>query len=250
MTIRLLELDVETSPNEAHVWGLRKQNIGLNQLLKPSEVICFAAKWYGKEEITFLAQTEEITKKLMVKKAWELLDEADAVIHYNGIRFDIPTLNKEFVLMGLGPPSPFKQIDLLREVRRNFRLPSYKLDYVADYFGLGRKVQHEGHELWVKCLENDSKAWIKMREYNEQDVLLLEKLYDKIKPWIKVHPNMGLYIDSDKPVCRICGSSNLVKKGKEYTQLSSYQRYKCKDCGANLRGRINEADRTNLLQGS
>jgi hypothetical protein len=101
----------------------------------------------------------------------------------------------------------------------------------------------------MKCRRGDSEAWKKMQEYNEGDVYPLEALYDKIKPWIKSHPNMGLYVDSDRPVCRICGSDKLVKKGKERTQLSSYQRFKCKSCGANLRGRINKQDRTNLLQG-
>lgn len=249
MNIKILSIDIECSPNDAHVWGLFNQNIGINQLMKPSDTMCFAAKWYDKPDIIFYAQTDEISKRKMVHKAWTLLDEADAVLHYNGIKFDIPTLNKEFLLMGLNPPSPFKQIDLYREVKKNFRLPSYKLDFVAQYFGIGAKVKHEGHELWVKCLQNDQDAWARMQKYNEEDVLLLEKLYNKIKPWVKQHPNLGLYIDSDKPICRICGCTNLIKKGKEYTQVSSYQRYKCGSCGTNLRGRLNEADRENLTIG-
>ena len=249
MNIKLLSIDIECSPNIVHVWGLFNQNIGINQIVKPSETICFAAKWYGKPDVIFLAQTDEISKRKMVHKAWTLLDEADAVLHYNGIKFDIPSLNTEFRKMGLNPPSPFKQIDLYREVKKNFRLPSYKLDFVLQYFGIGAKVKHEGHELWVKCLQNDPEAWEKMREYNVGDILPLERLYDKIRPWIKSHPNMGLYIDTEQPTCRICGSTNLNKKGFEHTQLSSYQRYKCKGCGANLRGRINKADRNNLTLG-
>ena len=247
--IKILEIDIETIANLVDAWGLFNQNIGINQIHSPSEMVCFASKWYRKDDITFLGQTDLISKRKMLHTLWKQLDEADAVIHYNGKKFDIPTINKEFILEGFNPPSPYKQIDLYMEVKKNFRLPSYKLDFVCQYFGLGSKVQHEGHELWMKIRANDKDAWRRFQEYNEQDVLLLEKLYDKIKAWIKNHPNMGLYVDSDKPVCRICGSTNLVKKGTEITNLSSYQRFKCKDCSANLRGRLNLANRNNLTVG-
>ena len=67
----------------------------------------------------------------MLEGIHKLLDEADAVIHYNGKRFDIPSLNKEFLLNGMFPPAPFKEIDLLTVARGRFRFVSNKLDYVA-----------------------------------------------------------------------------------------------------------------------
>jgi len=250
--LKLLSLDIETIPNEAHVWGLFNQNIGLNQLMKPSEVLCFAAKWYDKEEIMFHAQTDEISKRKMVHKAWTLLDEADAVLHYNGKKFDIPHLNTEFVLQGYHPPSPFFQIDLMKEVKKNFRLPSYKLDFVLQHFGIGKKVKHDGHELWVGCMQNEPESWKKMQEYNKGDVLPLERLYGKIKPWIKQHPNIGHYIKADKPMCDVCGSTNIIKNGTKLLRIGEYQRYRCNNCGRSLKGRVminNKADRDNLTLG-
>jgi len=160
-----------------------------------------------------------------------LLDDADVVIHYNGKKFDIPTLNKEFLLYGYAPPAPYKQIDLLRVVRSNFKFPSNKLDYVAQRLNLGKKVKHEGHELWIKCMNKDPLAWKKMERYNKQDVVLLEKVYDALLPWIKSHPNHNLYDDVEH-ACPSCGSSKLHRRGVNRTIGGVYQRYQCIDCGS------------------
>lgn len=247
--MKLLFLDIETSPMKVDAWGIWQQNIGINQIHVPTEVICCATKWeFQKPEF----QNMYKDGRPALKQAWDLLDECDVVCHYNGKKFDIKHLNREFIMAGMEPPSPYRQIDLLEQVKRNFALPSYKLDYVVQYFRLGKKVKHAGHELWIDCVDNnDPKAWKKMEEYNREDTVLTEKLYHLMQPWIKGHPNRGLYLeDKEKPVCNICGSEDLVKKGIETpTNLSAYQRYKCKGCGANVRGRLNVADREHLLVG-
>lgn len=50
---KVLTLDIETSPNLAHVWSLWKQNVSLSQLMQSGQVICFAAKWHDKPKVTF-----------------------------------------------------------------------------------------------------------------------------------------------------------------------------------------------------
>lgn len=166
----------------------------------------------------------------MLKKIHELIDKADAVIHYNGTKFDIPTLNKEFLIYGLSPPAPFKQIDLLKVAKSQFRFPSNKLDYVAQTLGVGKKHTNIGHELWIKCMNHDPVAWAQMEVYNIQDVYLLEKVYDKLKPWIKHHANYSLYSDNHY-VCPNCGSDSYQKRGFAYTLNNKYQRFQCKNCG-------------------
>ena len=226
--MKILLLDIESSPNTAHVWGLWQQNVSINQLMESSYVLCYAAKWLGDEEVVF-DSVHQAKPKAMLKGIHGLLNDADAVVHYNGTKFDIPTLNKEFLLHSFNPPSPYKQIDLLRVVRSNFRFPSNKLDYVAQRLNLGKKHEHEGHELWVKCMNGDKDAWKRMEQYNIQDVVLLESLYNNLRPWIRNHPNHNLF--ADDPVCPNCASTRLQKRGTSISSTGTYQRYQCASCG-------------------
>ena len=73
-----------------------------------------------------------------------------------------------------------------------------------------------------------------MREkYNINDVVILEKNYLKIRPFIQGHPNLDLYYDDSIPHCPTCGSKrlSLVPDKSFYTQAVKYQLYRC-ECGA------------------
>jgi hypothetical protein len=235
--LKILLLDVETAPNLAHVWGLWNQNVGLPQLIESGYTLCWAAKWLGEKQVHFASI--RAGKKRMAREIHRLMQEADAIIHYNGNKFDVPTLNRDFLLCGLPPPSPSKQIDLLTTVRRKFRFPSNKLAYVSNALGIGSKLKHSGHELWVSCMAGDDAAWKTMEKYNVQDVRLLEALYDKLKPWIRSHPNHGLYNPDNSQVCPKCGSENHQRRGFEHTATCSYQRFQCCSCGGWFRGARN-----------
>jgi len=234
--MKILHLDIETAPNKVYTWGLWNQNVGINQIEEAGYTMCWAAKWHGKKKLHFKSLVNG-GEAAMLKEVWELLNEADVVVHYNGTKFDIPTLNREFVLHGFTTPSPFHQVDLLKVVRQRFKFPSNKLDYVTQALGLSGKVEHKGMSLWRDCMDGDDKAWKHMEKYNKQDVVLLEDLYNILLPWIKDHPNHALYKDTDRPVCPNCGSEKVHKKGIETTKTMQYQRYKCADCGTNVRGR-------------
>ena len=173
----------------------------------------------------------------MIRRIYDLICEADAVVHYNGTKFDMPILNQEFLLDDLSPPSSYVQIDLLKTARKRFKLPSNKLDYVAQFLGLGSKAKHMGMEMWRDCMNDCPKAWKSMKRYNRQDVVLLEKVYEVLLPWIQNHPNWGHYIEGDL-ICRNCGSNKIKKNGIERSTVLPYQRYKCTECGSPLKGRV------------
>ena len=227
--MKILLLDIETAPNTAHVWGLWNQNVSINQLMESSYVMCWAAKWLDNKQVMFDSIMEN-THTNMIKSIKRLLDECDAVIHYNGSKFDIPTLNKEFLLLGLKPPSPYKEIDLLKTARSRFKFPSNKLDYVAQQLGVGKKTHHEGHELWLKCMAKDKKAWATMKKYNKNDVVILEKVYEKMVGWINNHPNHNNF--TDERVCPKCGSNHLQSRGTVCNTRFVYNRYQCQTCGS------------------
>jgi DNA polymerase elongation subunit (family B) len=236
--VKILGLDIETAPNTAHVWGLFKQNIGINQLLNTGRVMCFAAKWVGvKGPITFFSEHSNGHKRT-IKAAHALIEQADAVLSFNGERFDLPTLNREFLKYELTPPSPYHHIDLLKVAKRRFRFTSNKMDHLARELKLGNKVQHRGHEMWIQCMGGDANAWREMEKYNKQDVVLLEKLYHAMLPWIDAHPNAALYMDDpDAPTCTNCGSTNMQSRGMQRNRAHAYRRYQCQDCGTWQRSR-------------
>ena len=235
--MKLLTIDIETQPNLAYTWGLFKQNIGLSQLVVPKEMISFAAKWHGRRSVMFWS-THHNGKAEMVKAAADLLDEADAVIHYNGKRFDVPHLQTEMKLLGYHPPTPFKQIDLLDTAKKQFAFASNKLDHVTEQLGLTGKLHHGGgFELWLACMAGEEKAWNTMRRYNKQDVVTTEELYDDLLPWIKTHPHVGLYNGVEDDTCPRCGGTDLERRGYAYTDASKFQQYRCRGCGGWVRGR-------------
>lgn len=227
---RILTIDIETSPNLAHVWGLWQQNVSLSQLMQATQVICFAAKWHGEKKILF-ASDHHNGHAAMIAYAHELLDEADIVVHYNGNSFDMPHLRRELLLAGLPPPSPWKDVDLLRVVKSRFRFISNKLQNVTTELGMKGKLSHSGHDLWVRCMAGDDKAWATMRRYNMQDVRVTEELYDRLLPWIPAHPHRALYSGQEAPSCGRCGSSQLQRRGCQVTPTGRFQRFQCQGCG-------------------
>jgi uncharacterized protein YprB with RNaseH-like and TPR domain len=237
--VKVLFLDLETTPMTAHTWGLWDQNISINQILDHTEVMCFGAKWKGKDKVIFKSSHHH-GKKEMLQEIHKLIDEADAVVGWNSAAFDMKHLNREFLEAGMFPPSPTRDIDLMRAVKAKFKFPSNKLDYVAQKLGVGAKVKHSGFDLWIKCMAGNNKAWKEMKEYQIQDVELLVELYDKLLPWIPAHPNTALYDDVEGG-CTSCSSLKLERRGFAISSTGKYQRYQCKDCGSWMKGSKSEA---------
>lgn len=234
---KILAIDIETAPHTAHVWSLWQQNVGLSQLMETGRVLCFAWKWIGeKGPVQYISELDG--KGIMLDKAHALLDEADIVVTYNGKKFDIPTLNKEFLEGGYSPPAPYKQVDLYRVAKGRFRFASNKMDHLAKQLGVKTKIRHSGHELWVQCMAGDKKAWMKMERYNKRDVLILDKLYERMLPWIVGHPNVNLFktVSPVKASCPSCGSTKLHSRGYATAKSYTYVRYHCTSCGSWSRG--------------
>jgi len=238
---KILMLDIETSPNVAATWGLWNQNVALSQLISPGYTLCWAAKWIDEKKMAFCSIRSGLDT--MLTGIHKMMSDADIIVHYNGLKFDIPTLNQEFLAHGLNPPAPSVQIDLLRTVRNRFRLQSNKLDYVARHLGLEGKLKHKGMELWRGCMDGDDASWKTMEVYNKQDVKLLEKVYVAMIPWISNHPSHALFNESLNRVCPNCGSMNINKRGIYYTKTQAYQRLQCTDCGGWSRERSTMLDK-------
>lgn len=226
--MRILLLDIETSPHSVYAWGLFKQNISLSQVQETGRVLCSAYKWLGEKAVNFTSEWQQ-GKEAMLEEMYLALEEADAVVTYNGNRFDLPTLNKEFLEQGWAPPAPYKSVDLYRTMKSRFRFASNKLDHVAQQLGVGNKTEHYGFKMWLDVMAGDRKACKLMEKYNKQDVLLLEKVYNNVLPWINHHPNRSHFAGA--AVCPSCGSSHLQQRGYAASAAGRKPRYQCQACG-------------------
>lgn len=192
--------------------------------------MCFGARWHGSDKVVFKS-VHHHGKKAMLDELHSLMEKADVVVGWNSQNFDSKHIRREFLENGYLPPSPWKDLDLMRVVKAQFRMPSNKLDYVAQLLGVGAKVKHSGFDLWLDCMAGKAAAWKEMKEYQIQDVNLLVDLYDILRPWIKNGPHYALH-NLDAAGCRNCGSDKLQRRGFAKTSSSVYQRYQCQACGS------------------
>lgn len=244
---KVLFLDIETAPIVAYVWGLWKNNVGLNQIQQDWHLLSWSAKWLNDDKIYYEDQRKakniEDDRKIL-EGIWKMIDEADIIVTQNGKKFDEKRLNARFIMNGFQPPSSYKHIDTLEIAKRKFGFTSNKLGYMTEklcdtYVKSGHQ-KYPGFELWRECMKGNIEAWEEMRTYNEIDVLSLEELFTKLSPWSD-EVNFNLYHDELISACK-CGGT-YKKHGYVYTQKSKFQRYKCEKCGSQVRDSRNLFDK-------
>lgn len=242
---KILVFDIETAPILGSVWRLFDQNVSLNMIHRDWYCLSWAAKWVGSDEVMYQDkrdswQNEDDSE--LLKGIWQLLDEADMLVSQNGKNFDVKKLNARFILNGMTPPSSYRHVDTLQEAKKNFGFTSNKLEYMTDKLCKKyKKLKHgnfAGFELWKECLAGNPEAWNEMETYNIYDVLSLEELYFIMVPWMKGHPNMGVYYDDNETRCP-CGSTNFTHSGYHYTNTSKFSKFACDNCGREIRDKVN-----------
>lgn len=219
-------MDIETRPGKGYYWSMFKEDMNIQRVIEPGRVLCIGAKWLGSPKTFFFSEWEH-GQKGMAEGIAELLLEADAVIHYNGNKFDMPKIRGFMLLNGLDDIPPVTSIDLYKEVRK-LGFDSNKLAFIAPLLGIGQKVSHAGFDLWVRVMEGHKTAQRQMERYCVGDVKLTEKLYLKVKGFILNHPHLG----KDSHECGSCGSKHLTKRGYRRTKYFITERLKCKRCGS------------------
>lgn len=233
---RIALFDLETAPMEIFVWGLYKQHPGPHQIIKESSLLSYSAKWLNEPDVigehvtTGEAHVREDYS--ILEGLWNVVDEADIIIAHNAKRFDVRVMNASFLKNGIGQPSPYQVVDTLTEARKHFKISSYKLDYLAKWLECQDRKMDTNFDLWRRCVNGDNSALDKMLKYNKQDVLVLEDVYMALRPWMKSHPNLGLFVEANNPICPNCGSLKLRYRGYYNTQVSRFRAFQCRGCGA------------------
>ena len=229
MSSRTLFFDIETSPILAYVWQAKTDYVNHNAITHETFLISWAAKWEdGRKVMGDVLTADEAVGKddsRIVEGLAELIREADTIVAHNGDRFDIPIVNARLLLLGHEPLPPVQTIDTLTLARKNFRLFSSRLDHIAKVLGHDGKIS-TSFDLWLDCYAGDPKALSKMLRYNKRDVILLQDVYESLRPYLRVAPSL---LANGR--CVPCGSTALQKRGFHRTRVNVYQRYQCQGCG-------------------
>lgn len=237
-------LDIETSPIDANVWALFKQNVGLNQINRDWTILSVAWKRLGRRKVEYAdvsQQADVFDDSAILKVIWQVLDESDIIIAQNGVAFDIKKINARFIQAGMPPPRPYKVIDTLLMAKQVAKFTSNRLEWLAGILSSVKKYKHNefpGMELWNECLAGNPRAWRVMRKYNQRDIPSCEEVYLKLRPYYAGHPNVAMYYPDEKRRCPKCGCTHLTEQDKPvYTQSGAYVQYRCDNCGGFARGR-------------
>lgn len=228
---KIIFLDIETAPSLGWVWGKWETNV--IDFKRDWYMLSFAYKVMGEKNVQTFGlndypafKKDRENDKHLVTDLWKVMNAADIIIAHNGDGFDIPKTNTRFISYGLEPPTPYKTVDTLKIARTKFKFDSNKLDDLGRYLNIGRKLPHTGFHLWKGCMQGDVKSWDVMKEYNGHDVVLLEQIYYRMRPWATTHPN----VNQGEEACPKCGSVVFQRRGFSYTLLRRKQRFQCLTC--------------------
>lgn len=217
-------LDIETSPLICYTWGLYEQNV--IKKLKQSTILSVAYQWLGEKTRVIACDTlSELQLLILLHK---LLDEADIVIAHNGDSFDIKKINTRFMVHKLPPPSPYKTIDTKKVAKSVAGFDSNSLNNLGLDLDEGEKIKHRGFDMWEGCMAGKKRDWADMKRYNKKDVDLLARIYLRLRPWMKNHPDTRPSINGS---CPRCNSPKVQKRGTFRNKTQVMERLQCLGCG-------------------
>lgn len=204
-------------------------------------MICWSAKWSDSDQVLSgvlkPGEAKRQDDKRIVAGLADLIRKADIVVAHNGNAFDLKMLNTRLVHHGLDPVGQTQTIDTLQIARSTFRFTSNKLDYLAKFLGLPGKHKTT-FRLWEDCYHGSKNALAEMVDYNRQDVIVLERVFQRLRPHAKTLPRLVDAVEYMQDVCPSCGHAKFRKDGYYRTKANTYPRFRCSACGRRFRGRL------------
>ena len=187
---KVLILDIETRSLTVKTFGIRDQNIGLDQVIDDGGILCWSAKWLGSDKVFFEETKGNKSKeKTILKKLKKLINEADIVLGQNSKSFDVPIVMGLFLYYDMiDDVREFQQIDTLQMSNSKYKFVSHKLQYMSNKLCEVKKQTHAkfpGISLWVEYEAKNPLAFIEMKKYNMADVEATEELFLKLSKGCK-----------------------------------------------------------------
>lgn len=227
-----LYFDIETSPNIGLFWSAGyKQKIDYSNIIKERAIICICYKWEDAKEVYSVSWDENQCDKKLLQDFIKVANEADELVGHNGDKFDLPWIRTRCLYHRIDLFPKYITIDTLKLSRRQFRFNSNRLDYIASFLGIGKKIKTD-FNLWKDIVLNKcEKSMKKMIDYCKQDVKLLEQVHKELRQHDMPKTHFGVVFNQDRGTCPECGSDDIIKSKSRVTASGTkYIQYKCNTC--------------------
>jgi hypothetical protein len=233
--VKTIFWDIETSLQLVSVFQLGNNDwIDPSSLVTERYIICASWRVEGEEKVNTVSVLDDPKRYkndphddfFVVSTLRDVLAEADCLVGHNSDSFDLPYLNTRIIYHGLKPLPPMSSVDTYKVSKSKFKFNSNKLDYIAKYLKVGKKLSTTPG-LWMKVLKGDKNAIKQMIVYNKHDVVILEKVFKKLIPYIPNYLNRELFGGVG---CPRCGSHKVQSRGYHRAISRVYRRFQCQKC--------------------
>ena len=233
----ILSFDYETSPAKGYFFGGIWET-DIIEVIEFEQILCVAYK-LGDAPVKVIGQDDfkgykkgVLNDKELVEFFAPILDQADIVSGHNSDQFDIKVFNTRLLAHGLQPVPITKSFDTKKIAKNMFHLPSNKLDDIADFLGIGRKLSTH-KSLWFGCENGDEKSWKYMKKYCQLDVALQHKVLEKILPFAKQTGDF-VFVNKEGITCPspLCLSKHMTKSKNRKVKGGYKIQYQCQNCGS------------------
>ena len=159
--------------------------------LKANFGICFSwcIKEQGTDHMDYAVVTKEEMRdgtldKRVVQECIDAIEKYTVIYTYYGTGFDVPFLRTRALMHGLTfpPASEILHRDMYYQVRRLLSINRKSLDVACGVLGIEGKT-HINWKFWVLAMTGNEEALSYIFEHNKYDVIILEKLHERLAPW-------------------------------------------------------------------
>jgi hypothetical protein len=253
---RILILDVERLDGitQQHWWDrgdLKNRYIHHETVIRHPRTTIACAKWYDSPDVIRLAEWDKGGRKRFLRNVYDLMAEADIIVGHNVDRADVPWLKGDMhIEAGLPPLPPFKTVDTLKVMRREFGsgAPFKSLDAFCKIVGHPGKTDKYDRESMERAVDGSVEDREREIDYCAGDVLATQWLYDWLRPHIKNHP--ALFVDGSDSLttCNRCGHETETTAKRYVANVLTYSMRKCTRCSAYSRLSLEPA-RMSIVRG-
>ncbi len=196
-------------------------------------ILCIGYKWEGEKKVyvpTILDDARNMLDDMpLVRDFADEFAKADYVVTWYGKRYDVPMIETKLLKHRLPPLAPKYHLDLWEAARSKFKLHSNRLQAFEKFLGTPDQKTDIDFDSWLKAAHGDKAAIAEVSDHCRKDVLVLEQVFDRMRPWLDKEPPRALFTGQSDG-CPACGSLHVERRGYKVAATRLYKQLRCLSC--------------------